>query len=151
MDWGVVALSLVPAVLTFLGSMLMFRPQRNKMRADAAGVLVGASVDMVQRLEEQVTALECKVDTQDGVIAGQAKVITEQGQEIANLKTRLDEMEAERDRFEQENGVLLEGVARLTDQIVGHGYNPAWRPDVGAPTPPKDEGNRGLGQPLGRH
>ena len=105
--WIPVLSTLGAALIASLAGILLWRSQRRKNEADAAGVLTDKAMNMVKRWEGRVLELEATV--------------AKQGEEILELRCRVKKLETE-------NEDLLRGVKRLVGQVESTGQNPVWQP-----------------------
>lgn len=100
---------LAPAVAAIVVAILangvgwwIARSQRQKLDADAADVLTGSALRMVERWERRVSQLEKEI----GRLERKVRLLTEATE------------------------ALCKGAARLEGQIVAMGHEPVWRLDT---------------------
>ena len=106
-DWLIPAIVAVVVALFANGAgWFLWRARRAKIDVDAAEVLTGAALEMVQRWEKRVIALETSRN--------------EMEEEIKQLKARVRVLE-------DENHILRTGAGRLEGQVVSLGHTPVWR------------------------
>jgi hypothetical protein len=108
MDSGHILSAVVGLITAFLINgvgWFLVRSQRAKTNAEAADIITGSALKLVQELRQQVADLRTEVDTLEeelGIQKGLLKVVTE-------LNVR-----------------LLRGTAILTDQLNNLGEEPCW-------------------------
>ena len=84
-----------------IGGLIAYFGTRKKNTADAAAAITNAATGLVSKLEDRVAKLETKEGEQDCKIT----------------------------RFGQRVIYLMDGIKKLTEQIIGLGHIPAWKPD----------------------
>ena len=112
--------AIIVSVLANAGALLLWRSQRGKNKAEAADVLTGTALRIVENMEARMREMEEQV-------AEQEVEIVSQGKEIKVLKLRVQVLE-------NENHDLLRGAERVIGQIVSLGQEPVWRPRAQKPT-----------------
>ena len=94
-EWVPTVAAILVALIANGAGFILLRSQRNKTNADAADVLTGSALKMVQRWEARVRVLEERVD----VLEKRVKTLEEENEELTRgarrLEGQLDSMDIE--------------------------------------------------------
>lgn len=96
MDYATIITAAIAAVAANAVGLFLIRPNRKKIEAEAAKIITGQALAMVEAMEDQVETLTKK---------------------LRAFESRVDAVEEENRQLRAVNRTLLEGAIRLEEQV----------------------------------
>ena len=117
-EWLVTALisgavTLIVALIANGVGLLLWKPRRKKLEAEATDILTGTAMDLIKEMKEQIAELQESDELKE--------------QQIIKLQRRIDDLRERVKVLEKENAYLREGAMQLENQVVELGREPIWK------------------------
>jgi len=117
-EWLVTALisgavTLIVALVANGVGLLLWKPRRKKLEAEATDILTGTAMDLIKEMKEQIAELQESDELKE--------------QQIIKLQRRIDDLRERVKVLEKENAYLREGAMQLENQVVELGREPIWK------------------------